>query len=144
MKPSRFLRPSPVETTGCRTIAPSDPVKACAQALVAGERLLLTCDYRKGAAISSTVERLLPAPSGADFESRAAHTTRLRDTQSRLIAPVKAHRIPLKNTHANGFLKELYPNTPTFHLPFPAPGALTIAAHSAAAVLHRSTLHPPL
>ena len=124
MKPSRFLRPSPVETTGCRTIAPSDSVKACAEALVGGERLLLCCDYRKGAAILSTVEDLIPAPAGSDFESRAAHKNRLRDTQSRLIAPVKAHRVPLKNTHGNGFLKELYPSTPTFHLPFPELQAL--------------------
>ena len=124
MKPTKFLRPAPVNPKGCRSVLESDSPRDCAKALWNGKRLVLTCDYRKGAAILGEIEKQHPAPAEADFAARTAHQIQIRTAQLRLLAPIRRHRVELQNARKIGFLRELYPERVEFALPFPEIQAL--------------------
>lgn len=124
MKPKAFLRPDLVSPHGSRKISKSDSPRACAEALLNGTSLHLRCDYRKGAAILSAVEKLSPPPWESDFATRTEHQRQQRTAQMRLTAPIQGHRVSLDNARPIGFLKELYPESKDFTLPFPEVQAL--------------------
>ena len=124
MKPKAFLRPDLVSPHGSRKISKSDSPRACAEALLNGTSLHLSCDYRKGAAILSAVEKLSPplgSPTSRPVPNINASSALLKcDCLHRF----RAIRVSLDNARPIGFLKELYPESKDFTLPFPEVQAL--------------------
>jgi SAM-dependent methyltransferase len=98
-----------------REIAPV----ASATRLRDGETLLVTDHYATGVAILDKLRWILPKPSNsAPFNERQAFRRAYREASLRLLAPVKQHRVALLDAGRSGFIKELYPDIPSFSLPF--------------------------
>ncbi len=96
------------------------PPRQAAVRLRDGHQLIVTDNYSTGAEILAQLQSLVqPPPEQAPHDVQRAHRRTLREASLRLLAPVADHRLALSNARPIGFLRELYPELPSFVLPFP-------------------------
>lgn len=136
-----LYRPKPISTRTAQTIDRSADPKAAAQRLQAGETLLVTDHYSTGAEILAQLQSSLrPPPDTAPYESRQAHRQAFREASLRLLAPISDHQLKLQGARAISLLKELYPKSNDFLLPFPQVQELHGASHHYREGLHFAVL----
>jgi tRNA1(Val) A37 N6-methylase TrmN6 len=114
-----LYRPAPVVNEEAQPVDRTIPPRDAAALLCDGTTLLVTDHYRTGVMILAQLGSLLPAPpTGASFADRQAHRRTLRAASLCLLAPIKDHRVALEDAGFIGFLGDLYPESPSFVLPF--------------------------
>ena len=112
-------RPEPLLRHHARPVDASTPPRVGAERLRAGDSLLVTDRYTTGEQILAQLDFLMPPPPpGASYQVRHNHWRTHRDTSLRLLAPVRMNRLDLQDARPIGLLDELYPDCPTFVLPF--------------------------
>lgn len=112
-------RPKPFSLSNLRPIDRSTPPRRAAERLRDGETLLVTDRIPTGEAILAQLDLLFPQPPlTAPFAVRQAQRRAWRTATLRLMAPIENHRLALSDARSIGFLPELYPEMPTFALPF--------------------------
>jgi hypothetical protein len=115
----KLHRPDPIPVHAAQTVDRKAAPEQVATRLRDGEVLLVTDHYGTGVRILDQLLVLMPAPPGdAPFAVRQDHRRALRDASLRLLAPIKNHRLDLHDANTIGFLKKLYPDMPSFFLPF--------------------------
>ncbi|MCB9741501.1 MAG: class I SAM-dependent methyltransferase [Alphaproteobacteria bacterium] len=113
-----LYRPSPQPLHDAAPVDKSTPPAQAAARLRGGERLLVTDTYGAGAEILAALERSLPdPPQDAPYAQRRAASRARREAALRLLAPVEAGRVVLRDARPIGFLEELYPEAGRLALP---------------------------
>ena len=115
-------RPEPIPTSDVvPTIDCKSDWNTSAQALDAGERLLVVDLYSTGLNTLAALKRRLEGrhPDEQDFSSSRELRAEFQQTSQNLLAPVTAHRLALNKAPDIGWFQELYSDTADFLLPFP-------------------------
>jgi methylase of polypeptide subunit release factors len=114
-----MYRPEPIERHSAESVERSVPPRQAAARLRDGGVLMVTDHYSTGAEILAQLASLERSPpEHAGYQVRQEFQRRQRLAALRLLAPIKNHRLALTDARPIGFLKELYPDLPTFVLPF--------------------------
>ena len=117
--PSPLYRPSPVDPTGAKPVQQRHDPRVVAQGLLDGRRGLVRDHYSTGAEVLAQLQRIDPAPAReAPFAERQAWADAHREAALRLLVPVRGHQLALGGARTIGFMADLYPDQPEFHLPF--------------------------
>jgi hypothetical protein len=112
-------RPEPIQQHQASAVSRSHSARRAAEQLRDGETLIVSDAYGTGAEILDQLQRLMPAPTpAASFGDRQAARRAHRAASLRLLAPIRNHRVALDDAREVGFLRVLYPELPTFTLPF--------------------------
>jgi len=112
-------RPEPLLRHDAEPVDPTMSPRQIAARLRDGDVLIVTDRYSTGAEIIAQLQSLLRPPgSDASYEARQAFRRTYRAASLRLLAPIADHRLALPEARPIGFLEELYPDLPTFTLPF--------------------------
>ena len=143
-----MIRPEPV--SGHLRLAEadkrSDP-SAVAVALVQNEYFLVTDFFSTGLTILAALRHSLGGDKPRNsYSAERAYRTAFQDASQRLLAPVRNNRLNLRKAPEIGWLKELYPDTSQFVLPFPQVQGLNSAwqwfQKGATMPVLRRRLHP--
>ena len=116
-----MIRPEPVDgdTPLSAVDKHSDPAAAAA-ALIKGEFLLVTDFFSTGLNILAALRRSLDGDKArSSYADERAFRAAFQDASQRLLAPIEDNRLNLRKAPEIGWLKELYPDTARFVLPFP-------------------------
>lgn len=114
-----LYRPDPVSLKGAQPVDRNTSPGNAVMRLRKGERLVVTDAYSTGAEILDELYHALRPPrDGASYALRQGFKRAFRDASLRLLAPIKNHRLDLQDSQHIEFLRELYPDTPDFTLPF--------------------------
>jgi hypothetical protein len=112
-------RPRPLPSPAAPSVDRTTPPGKAAARLLDGEVLVVTDRYGTGAEILARLQSLVPQPAeDASYEARQGARRAFREASLRLLAPIVDHRLALADAGEIGFLRELYPEIPTFFLPF--------------------------
>ncbi len=112
-------RPAPVLQHAACPVDGTIVPRQAAQRLRDGDVLIVTDRYSTGAEIIDQLQALMPIPpEAASYEQRQAARRAHRAASLRLLAPIAGHRVALADARPIGFLRELYPEHPSFSLPF--------------------------
>lgn len=112
-------RPSPVDPSRARAVAPDEEPERIARSLRRGEQRLLSTDYAHAAdALDALRDLLPPAPRTASYEARQSAEQRFREAALHLLVPVRNHQLDLRGSEPIAMLAELYPERTDFTLPF--------------------------
>ncbi len=116
--PQSLYRPEPILSTTVERVDLRAPLAEAAARLRAGETLMVTDAYGRGADILDTLRRQLRPPADdAPYAARQAFLRAWREASLRLLAPIVQHRVALTDAAEIGFLAELYPELDRFALP---------------------------
>ena len=87
-------------------------------ALLDDQALLITDLYSTGLSLLAAL-RIALKTSGEGFSEARAFRARYRAASSRLLVPIRSHRLALAKAPSIGWLPEMYPELSDFHLSFP-------------------------
>lgn len=117
--PTPLYRPSPVDPTGAKPVQQRHDPLGVARGLLAGRRGVVKDHYSTGAEILAQLKQLdPPPPRDASYTDRRAWADAHREAAMRLLVPIRDHKLALGGARPIGFMEDLYPDQPEFHLPF--------------------------
>ena len=112
-------RPDPIQRYAAQPVDLTTTPGHAAASLLDGATLLVTDRYGTGVEILAALRsRMRPPPQSAPYASRKAFLKAWREVSLRLITPIEGHRLAFSDADPIGFLEELYPELPSFVLPF--------------------------
>jgi hypothetical protein len=118
MKPS-LHRPEPILHPSKRAVDRATSRREAAEYLRDGGDVMVADRYSTGVAILGQLKTLMRPPADdASYGARQDFKRTFRTAAMRLQAPIANHRVALEGVPHIGFLAQLYPDLPTFALPF--------------------------
>jgi predicted RNA methylase len=114
-----LYRPAPVDPTGAKPVQQRHDPSGVARGLLEGRRGIVKDHYSTGAEILAQLKKVdPPPPRDATYVDRRAWADAHREAAMRLLAPIRDHKLALGGARPIGFMEDLYPEQPDFHLPF--------------------------